>query len=203
MTYAETIEKAVRQTTDETSFLRDVLAGALGWPIDMDATRIEDISYDWSADDLRITGLDSRIIDGTIRQIQPLPPNPWGIFVINFARAEVFVGNHGLTSTLRAILRGLVPSKRKSSALASFDRDHILFICTHAFKHYKFAYFQAGASSPTYPTLTTFGWGPGEPIRTLCEFNLSALVWPAMALEPQPWVDAWARAFDIEKVTQR
>ena len=51
--------------------------------------------------------------------------------------------------------------------------------------------------------LAAFGWGPGDPIRTLCEYNLNALEWPDGQPDPEGWIAAWSQAFDVEKVTRR
>ena len=109
-----------------------------------------------------------------------------------------------MTGTLRKVLRGLVPSKKKRSSLASFNRENLLFICNHDYQHYRFAHFKAPrqATAETAP-LAAFGWGPGDPIRTLCEYNLNALEWPDGQPDAEGWVAAWSQAFDVEKVTKR
>ena len=56
----------------------------MGWEIDEHAEDIEDISFEWSAEELRADGLDKHIVDGTIRQIRPFKGNPWGIFILEF-----------------------------------------------------------------------------------------------------------------------
>jgi hypothetical protein len=129
--------------------------------------------------------------------------NPWGIFLIEFKHADAFTTGRGMTGPLRRILRGLVPSKRWRSTLASFKREHLLFICTHAFEHYRFAYFKAPPKATATAPLAAFGWGPGDPIRTLCEFNLPELAWPHPTPAHDEWIAAWVRAFDVEKVTKR
>jgi hypothetical protein len=137
---------------------------------------------------LRADGLDEHIVDGTIRQIRPFQGNPWGIFILEFKNPDVFAAGRGMTGTLRKVLRGLVPSKRKRSDLASFGSENLLFICNHDYQHYRFAHFKspgkdwtdradcgAGVSPAKTAPLAAFGWGPDDPIRTLCEYNLSAL----------------------------
>jgi hypothetical protein len=59
------IEHAIRQTRDQETFIQRLLIDALGWEIDQRATDIEDISFDWSASDLRAEGLEEKIADGT------------------------------------------------------------------------------------------------------------------------------------------
>lgn len=197
------IEKAIADTRDQESFIQRLLIDALGWEIDEAATEIEDISFDWSASDLRAEGLEKKIADGTIRQLRPMAENPWGIFLIEFNHPDAFTTCRGMTGPLRRILRGLVPSKRKQSHLASFRREHLLFICTHAFQHYRFACFKAPPKGTATAPLAAFGWGPGDPIRTLCEFNLPELAWPHPRPSADEWIAVWSRAFDVEKVTKR
>jgi hypothetical protein len=197
------IEKAIAATRDQESFIQRLLIDALGWEIDQAATDIEDISFDWSASDLRAEGLDQKIADGTIRQLRPMADNPWGIFLIEFKHPDAFTTGRGMTGPLRRILRGLVPSKRKASGLASFKREHLLFLCTHAFQHYRFAYFKAPPKATATAPLAAFGWGPGDGIRTLCQFNLPELAWPHPRPAADDWIAAWSRAFDVEKVTKR
>lgn len=197
------IEAAVRRVRNQKSFIQDLLVDALGWDIDEEAADIEDISFEWSAEELRAEGLDEHVVDGTIRQIRPSRANPWGIFLLEFKHPDVFATGRGMTGTLRKVLRGLVPSKRKKSTLASFNRENLLFICNHDYKHFRFAHFKAPGKDQKSSPLAAFGWGPGDPIRTLCEYNLGALEWPDGQLDQQAWVSAWGQAFDVEKVTRR
>lgn len=197
------IERAIAGTRDQKTFIQRLLIDALGWELDERATDIEDISFDWSASDLRAEGLDQKIADGTIRQLRPTTDNPWGIFLVEFNHPDAFTTGRGMTGPLRRILRGVVPSKRRASRLASFKREHLLFICTHGFTHYRFAYFKAPPKGTAAAPLAAFGWGPGDAIRTLCEFNLPELAWPHPRPAADDWIAAWSRAFDVEKVTKR
>jgi len=197
------IEDAIRRVRNQRSFIQDLLIDALGWDIAEQAADIEEISFEWSAEELRADGLDKHIVDGTIRQIRPFKGNPWGIFILEFKNPDVFTTGRGMTGTLRKVLRGLVPSKRKQSTLASFGNENLLFICNHDYKHFRFAHFKSpGKDSQTAP-LAAFGWGPGDPIRTLCEYNLNALEWPDAQPDTEGWIAAWSQAFDVEKVTKR
>ncbi len=55
----------------------------------------------------------------------------------------------------------------------------------------------------THAPLAAFGWGPGDPIRTLCEYNLNALEWPDGQPDTEGWIATWSQAFNVEKVTKR
>jgi type I restriction-modification system DNA methylase subunit len=199
----KSIEVVIDKIKDQSSFIQDLLIDTLNWPINEDIYRTEDISYEWSSEELRTEGLSDHIVNGKIYQIRPFEGNPWGIFFLEFKNPEVFTSNRGLTGTLRKVLRALVPSKRKNSHLASFDQENLLFICNHDYVHFRFAHFKSPERKNTLPPITTFGWGPGEPKRTLCEFNLSALSWPDADIKEEEWLEKWAHAFDVEKVTKQ
>ncbi|MGO8750573.1 MAG: Eco57I restriction-modification methylase domain-containing protein [Thermoguttaceae bacterium] len=211
------IENAIRRVRNRKSFIRELLIDALGWDIDERAEEVEDITFEWSAKELRAYDLDKHIVDGTIRQIRPFNDNPWGIFILEFKNPDVFATGRGMTGTLGNVLRGLVAAKKKRSSLASFRKENLLFLCNHDYKHYRFAHFKtpcgagvpparnaAGTAAPqSIAPLAVFGWGPGDPVRSLCEYNLNALKWPDGQPDPEGWVAAWSQAFDVEKVTQR
>ena len=136
------IENAIKRVRNQKAFIQELLIDALGWDIDERAEDVEDISFEWSAEELRAEGLDKHIVNGTIRQIRPFKGNPWGIFILDFSSPDVFATGRGMTGTLRKVLRGLVPSKKKRSSLASFGNENLLFICNHDYRHYRFAHFK-------------------------------------------------------------
>lgn len=200
----ENLELALHVTRDRSSFLKNLLIDALEWPIPDHIENPEDIAYSWSAADLRTQGLDKELVAGQVWQIQPLQANqPWGIFLLEFNHPNAFTAGRGLTGPLRKVLRGLVPSRRQHSHLATWQREHLLFICTHRYEHFRFAYFKAPPDNTRAAPLAAFGWGPDMPARTACEFNLPALVWPDTGTADADWVSKWASAFDVEKVTKR
>ncbi len=201
MVHSKDIEQALAKVKNQASFLR-LLSDTLRWPIDGEA--VEDASYEWTEKDLRAAGLERKLVDSRIFQIANLDKNqPWGVFVIEFKNADAFVTERGMTGVLRKILRGLVPSARKDSTQPSWKREHLLFICTHNYEHYRFAYFKAPREGSKTAPLAAFGWGPDIPARTACEFNLPALEWPDDPSDAVAWVSAWAEAFSVEKVTKR
>ena len=142
------LEEAIPFIKDQASFIQKLLIDSLGWPINEAAENIEDITFEWTADELRAEGLDKDLIDGSILQIRPFPGNPWGIFILEFKNSAIFNTSRGMTSTLRRVLRGLVTSKRKSPHLTSFNRENLLFICSHQYKYYRFVHQVTTLSSP-------------------------------------------------------
>ena len=209
MVASRDIERAVARVADQDSFVQVLLAETLGWNIPAGVERIDDISLPWSVDELRARGLDGRLVDGKAWQIQSLRQDqPWGVFLLEFAGDAHFKargGLHGATGTLRQVLRGLVPSRRHDSGLPAWQREHLLFICTHDYRQFRFAYFKAPRDGTQLAPLAAFGWNQGDThLRTLCEFNLPALAFPDDdGADPNGWVRRWASAFDVEAVTKR
>lgn len=203
MSLPSIIQEAIRGIHEQSSLINKLLIGALQWPIEEKVESIEDISYNWTADDLSAGDIDKKVVDGQIWQIQPLVSNqPWGIFLLDFRYPDVFLKGRGLSGLLRKVLRGLVPNRRKAASVPSWKSDNILFICMHNWQHYRFAYFRSGETDKL-PRLATFGWGPESSSRTACEFNLPSLVWPENADNKEGWVRAWAKAFDKEELTKQ
>ena len=198
------LEIALQATRDRGSFLKNLLIDALEWPVPDHVESPEEIAFSWSAADLRTDGLDKSLVDGQVWQIQSFRGNqPWGIFLLEFRQPDAFISGRGLTGPLRKVLRGLVPSRRQNPDLASWHRENLLFICTHQYKHFRFAYFKAPPDNTRTAPLAAFGWGPDMPARTACEFNLPALAWPGAGTSTDEWISRWASAFDVEKVTTK
>jgi hypothetical protein len=203
------IERAVKKVTDQESFVRELLAGALEWTIPDGVERTDDISLPWSSEELRSRGLEDRLVAGRAWQVQALRHGqPWGIFLLEFASDAHFSARGGLagaTGALRQVLRGLVPSRRRQSNLPSWQRENLLFICTHDYRQFRFAYFKAPRDSNRLAPLASFGWNEGDThLRTLCEHNLPALRFPDDGgAGAEAWVRQWASAFDVEAVTRR
>ena len=204
------IEQALKATKDFKSFVHRLLAGALDWPIEEGASEPSDIAWDWSEAELRAKDLSQKVVEGRIRQIQLLSAarQPWGIFLLEFADEDVFSKGRGMTSPLRAVLRGLVPTKRASGrdpGLPYWRREDLLFICTYDYRHFRFAYFKAPTEATRTAPLVTFGWNQGDThVRTLCEWNLKALAFQTdHRTDTDAWLAGWRKAFDVEAVTRR
>jgi type I restriction-modification system DNA methylase subunit len=203
------IELAVARVVDQDSFVQGLLAQTLGWNIPEGVERIEDIAYGWTRDELRTSGLEKQLVEGQAWQIQAQTPSqPWGVFLLEFQSAAHFTHRGGLagaTGTLRKVLRGLVPSRRAQANLPQWGREHLLFICTHDYRQFRFAYFKAPRDAGRLAPLAAFGWNQGDThLRTLCEHNLPHLAFPDDGgADPDAWVHQWASAFDVEAVTKR
>ena len=202
MPTAEQIQQAITNVHDHQSFIQNLLIDTLGWQIPNGIEQIEDIAFGWTQEELGSNDLDQQLVDGQIFQIQSMiDTQPWGIFVLEFASEEVFTTGRGLTGPLRKVLRGLVPKRRRQANLPAWDRENLLFICTHNYEYFRFAYFKAQKEKTHAAPLTTFGWELGTPARTTYE-NLCFLEWPDDTTA-EKWVSKWTQAFDVEKVTNK
>lgn len=195
------IQNALTKCVDQTSFFRFLLDETLGWPVS-GAEKIEDISFGWSPSELQATGIEQRLVEGPIWQIQPLGQGqPWGIFVLEFKDPATLSHRRGMAGVLRRVLRGLVASRRKDPNRPSWKQEHLLFICTHKWQRFRFAYFRSAPDGARTPRLKTFGWAPDTANRTVCEFNLPKLLWPDDPMNTDKWVAQWSEAFDKEPLT--
>jgi type I restriction-modification system DNA methylase subunit len=193
------IESALKSVHDQKTFLKELLAETLNWPVSSGVTDVDAISYEWSETDLRAHELSRKLIAGRVLQVQLTTDQPWGIFILEFASADVFKTDRGMTGILRQVLRGLVKNRNKSGNLPSWRRENLLFFCTHSYEHFRIAHFEAPKEDGRTARLAAFGWGPDIPARTACEFNLNHLGWPDTAVG----FDQWTEAFNVEKVTKR
>jgi len=103
------IAQALAEVSDRTSLLQRLLAQTLEWPIEDHVQKIDDIAYGWTQDDLRGQGLETHLPDGQAWQFQPFrSEQPWGIFLLEFKRADLFGTKGtmtGATGVLRKVLR--------------------------------------------------------------------------------------------------
>jgi hypothetical protein len=195
------IEAALAKCHDQTSFFQLLLNDTLEWPIG-DIEKIEDISFGWSADELQAAGIEPKLVEGPIWQVQPLEQaQPWGVFVLEFKHPDTISHRRGMAGVLRRVLRGLVASRRKDPNRPSWKHEHLLFICTYRWTTFRFAYFRSAPEDSRTPKLKTFGWAPDTPNRTVCEFNLPKLVWPDDPVKVADWLAQWGEAFDKEPLT--
>lgn len=199
MPTAKQIQQAIAEVHNQQSFIKNLLTDTLGWPINLGFnTDIEDITYEWTDEELRVEGLNRDVLAGPVLQMQSLEQKreqPWGIFILEFRNPDAFTTGRGLTGPLRKVLRGLC---RRKANLPAWDRENLLFICTHNYQHFRFAYFKPAKQKGQAEPLAIFGWHSGDTaLRTLCEYNLPFLVWSDNLQQPQ-----WRDAFSIEKVTK-
>ncbi len=188
--------------------LLDFLREKLDWPIP-DEVELENIVFPWSSEDLDLDEpTEGRIMD--CWQLPPFPtdqleldffdtPQPWGIFFVQFTSESIY------RTALRRVLRGLVGRRDRDPNLPVWNHDQLLFICTtDDFQRFAFAHF-ASTENWRRAVLSIFSWERGDThVRTLCEYNLPALVFPAEGFSnDQEWLREWQAAFDVEAVTKK
>lgn len=197
------LEAALTTVHDQRAFL-DLLRDVLEWPLPDGADAIADVAYEWPLADLRAEKLHDKLAQSHVYQLGALAADqPWGLFLVEFADAQPFDRDRGLTGPLRRLLAGLVERQRRAAHLPAWKREHLLFICTYKYKHFRIAYFRAPKDGQRQPTLAAFGWGPDIPARTAITHNLDKLVWPEDPAEADAWVKSWTQSFNVEKVTDR
>ncbi len=156
--------------------LVDFLRDTLYWPIPDAGLEFEEITYDWSAEDLRLdANTEARIISCRQLQLYDLEfdlsavvrksngktdtyqqqlldldsrdnQQPWGIFFIEFADD---VELDACKTLLRRVLRGLVDGPNHNVWLPFWNYDRLLFICTTtSFQDISFASFSSGKNRP-------------------------------------------------------
>ncbi|MBS1790264.1 MAG: hypothetical protein JST85_21245 [Acidobacteria bacterium] len=182
-------------TINNFSSLLDFLADELDWPIAPD-TEPDEITFDYDAEELKLS--EKAAAHLTVRQLQNFRADqPWGIFLVEFNDAKLY------RTALRQVLRGLVPNRRKDPSLKSWQHDNLLFICaTKDYHQFTFAHFRGQIAQRA--TLAMFGWQQGDThVRTLCQFNLPALGYPASPADAENWLKQWRAAFDVEAVTDK
>jgi len=175
---------------------RNFLQDKLNWSIREFSK--ESLTYEFLPEELKMDGKQlNRLSADTIYQLIPFIRNqPWGIFLLELNNPKVYV------TFLRQILRGLVPSRRKSSILPTWKVENLLFICTYDYKDFTFAHFKGEKYQKA--KLSTFNWTFGETrLRTLCEFNLPSLFYDEEFQDNhQKWLTEWSKAFDKERLTK-
>lgn len=82
------------------------------------------MAFHWTAGELRVGDAQAkRLKDGVVRQLRPFThAQPWGIFLVEFADAEVY------RTALRQVLRGLLPSRRGDPNLPAWQHENLLFL---------------------------------------------------------------------------
>lgn len=166
----------------------------LHWNIDVDDfDDIEDISYDFEAEDI---GLKEEAFAkiSSLRQLQPLVDGQrWGIFCVEFDSDKFEV------TALRKILSGLVPKRRNSAGHAVWDQKDLMFICNWGKDNNRtigIAHFEDKDSG--LPQIKMISCAPAMEDFTkikVFENQLAQLAWPKNTNNIEAWRESWAAAF--------
>ncbi len=177
-----------------TNRLITYFAKILSWDIDTDDfDDIEDIYYDFEAEDLGLKEEAFAKIK-SLRQLQPLVDGQkWGIFSVEFDGKKFEV------TALRKVLSGLIPKKRNSADHAVWDQKDLLFICFWGEDNNRtigIAHFED--KEVGLPQLKMIYCAPAieDPIQIQnFEIRLKHLTWPVDVYDTQKWHDDWSKAF--------
>jgi predicted helicase len=170
--------------------LAHFLAEELNWPIDPDNVDVEDLVFDYSAEDI---GLSEEFATKVkfIKQIRPLDSNqPWSIFWIDFENKKLPL------TVLRRILNVFVIKKRGNSRnLATKELEDIMFVSGHgedANRAITFAHFKR---LDDVETIREFYWDGHETKFDHISNYLEKLEWPANTTDVSAWREKWKSAF--------
>ena len=166
----------------------------LGWDISIDDfDDIEDISYDFDAEDVGLKE-ESFAKISSLRQLQPLVDGQkWGIFCVEFD------SNRFEISALRKILSGLIPRRRNSADHAVWCQQDLLFICNWGNDNNRtigVAHFEDKEKG--LPQIKMISCAPALEDFTqikVFEDRLSQLAWPKNTSNIEEWRQAWSSAF--------
>ena len=185
--------RRVKSFTQLVAYLRDELE----WPFtDFDAP--EEISFDWSAEEL---GIDKKSAAGIeeIRQLRPpMGDWPWGIFYVKFEKKRLPI------TVLRRALASVVRKKRETANTGQrWNLEDLLFISSYGEgekRQISFARFQSDPSRPgRLPALKVLAWDEDDTDlsleHTAGELR-TKLAWPDDDGEDvEQWRQRWSSAF--------
>ena len=168
----------------------------LGWNVDInDFDDIDDISYDFSAEDIGLKE-ESFAKISELKQLQPLVDGQkWGIFCVEFD------SNRFEPSALKKILSGLIPRKRNSADHAVWSQQDLLFICNWGKDNNStigLAHFEDREKG--LPQIKIFSCAPALEDFTqirIFEERISKLAWPENTNNIEEWRALWSSAFSV------
>lgn len=183
-------------------YLRD----QLHWPIPED-DELDKLTFEYDADELGLKPDQAqKLQNSVIRQLRPLPdaPQPFGIFLIQFADAKLPI------VLLRRILNALVIKKRKSEEPRRWNTTDLLFISTFQPDEKQqttqpennpnllFAHFHQNPETKETPILHVLGWnGDDTKLKTdyVNKTLATRLQWPDNPADANHWRKQWTKPF--------
>ncbi len=198
--------QAISQIHGQDDFV-EFLRTELEWPIPLHIDRLEDVSIPHDLQrDFGFSQAKDRIQVSRLLNLDE--DQPWGIFLFEFKTRRPYL------SHLRQLLRKLSSRRTLQRGDPIWDRNDLLFICTHdgvpgdpagGWKEYQFVHFSG--ERPESAVISSFGWkGPDDRfLHTLCKHNLPRLRMPDPApdgsFSADDWRSQWRDAFNIKPVT--
>lgn len=184
----------------------EYLRQQLHWPIPED-DEIDKLTFEYNTDELGLKSEQAqKLADSKILQLRPLPdaPQPFGIFLIQFADAKLPI------VLLRRILNALVIKKRKSEEPRRWNTTDLLFISTFNQPDEKqptpqpdtsnilFAHFHQNPKTNETPILHVLGWnGDDTKLKTdyVNKTLATRLQWPENPADANHWRQQWTKPF--------
>jgi predicted helicase len=166
------------------------LSEELNWPIDPDNVDVEDISFEYSPEDIGLS-VEFATKVKNIKQIRPFESNqPWSIFWIDFENKKLPL------TVLRRILNVFVTKKRGNSRnLATTTLEDIMFISGHGEDQNRAITFAHFKSLDDVETIREFYWDGHETKFDHISNYLEKLKWPNNTNDVVAWRDKWKEAF--------
>ncbi len=178
--------KSIKTFPSLVVFLRDELS----WPIEQSSfDELDEISFQYSTEELGLQEkFASKIRD--IRQLRPVPGQPWGVFWVDFEPKHMPIG------ALRKILNYFVHKKRtRTGDRATWAMDDLLFIAGTGESGHRgttFAHFHK--SDDGGEELKEFSWDEAETHFHYILDYLGSLKWPE-GIDQNEWREQWRGAF--------
>lgn len=170
--------------------LAHFLAEELNWPIDPENVDVDDLTFEYSPEDIGLSEEFSTKVK-YIKQIRPLDSNqPWSIFWVDFENKKLPL------TVLRRILNVFVTKKRGNSRnLATTTLEDIMFVSGHgedANRAITFAHFKR---LDDVETIREFYWDGHETKFDHISYYLEKLEWPTNTNDTVAWRNKWKGAF--------
>ena len=170
--------------------LAHFLAEELNWPIDPDNVDVDDLTFEYSPEDI---GLSEEFATKVkfIKQIRPLDSNqPWSIFWVDFENKKLPL------TVLRRILNVFVTKKRGNSRnLATTALEDIMFVSGHGEDSNRAITFAHFKRLDDVETIREFYWDGHETKFDHISNYLEKLEWPTNTNDTVAWRNKWKGAF--------
>jgi len=194
-----TTHEPPRQRLKEALDLESVLAylrDELDWPLE--AAGLEELTFSYTPAELGLeSGGETDSLE--VRRLRPTSVRqPWAIFLVRSSAVRLPL------RALRTVLRAFVRRRRASIDREAWNAEDMLFLCSHREPHgpaMSVVHFHQLGKERSGARLSSFGWTSDSNDRTVLEFSLPALRWPANVNDAHAWRAQWSAAFDKQSLT--
>lgn len=184
-------QRIIQQLRGLTSFpaIFAYLRDDLGWPLESENIEEEDITFEYTAEELGLSKEHATRIT-RIRQLRQLEQDqPWAVFYIEFENKNLPV------TVLRSILKKLTTVREDRPG---WNMEDLLFITvqgTSTNRSVAFSHFRKGEDG-RLPELRSFSWDGDEThFYYIQKLNLEGLQWQKRNESVEAWRERWREAF--------